>query len=321
MSHGQPGDPSPQRVPIDIRPLSKAGLRGTGRILRQRWDRPVFSLVATVSLVALGLIIFFIFREAIPVFRTVSLSNLLGSKWFPTIEPYRYGILPLLSGSALVTLGAVVFAIPFGYAVALFIAELARGGIRDIAKSVIELLAGVPSVVYGFFGLMVVAPYIRQLLGLPTGMTALTASIILGIMALPTVASLSEDAMAAVPNSYREASMAVGASKWQTMWRVVFPAAFSGLLGAAILGMGRAIGETMVVLMVSGNSAQITASLLKPVRTLTATIAMEMAETPFGSEHYHALFGLGALLLVITLAMNGLAEWFRGRLARRHGIR
>ena len=272
-------------------------------------------------MVALGLIIFFIFREAIPVFRTVSLSNLLGSKWFPTIEPYRYGILPLLSGSALVTLGAVVFAIPFGYAVALFIAELARGGIRDIAKSVIELLAGVPSVVYGFFGLMVVAPYIRQLLGLPTGMTALTASIILGIMALPTVASLSEDAMAAVPNSYREASMAVGASKWQTMWRVVFPAAFSGLLGAAILGMGRAIGETMAVLMVSGNSAQITASLLKPVRTLTATIAMEMAETPFGSEHYHALFGLGALLLVITLAMNGLAEWFRGRLARRHGIR
>ena len=312
---------TPEEAPIDLRPLSKAGVRGAVTILKQRWDRAVFSVFAAISLVALGLIIFFIFREAIPVFRTVPMSNLFGAKWFPTIEPYRYGILPLLSGSFLVTLGAVAFAIPFGYGVALFIAELARGGVRDIAKSVIELLAGVPSVVYGFFGLMVVAPYIRQLFGLPTGMTALTASIILGIMALPTVASLSEDAMAAVPNSYREASMAVGASKWQTMWRVVFPAAFSGLLGAAILGMGRAVGETMAVLMVSGNSAQITASFLKPVRTLTATIAMEMAETPFGSEHYHALFGLGATLLVITLGMNWIAEWFRGRLARKHGIR
>jgi phosphate transport system permease protein len=167
---------------------------------------------------------------------------------------------------------------------------------------------------------MVVAPFLQQVLGIPYRRTALLASLVLSIMALPTVASLAEDALTAVPNSYREASMATGASKWQTIWRVTFPAAFSGLIGATILGMGRAVGETMAVLMLSGNAAQIVASYLEPVRTLTATIAMEMAETPFGSEHYHALFGIGAVLLVITLAMNWIAEWFRGRLAKKHGL-
>jgi len=305
--------------PVDLRALSQAGWRGAVQQIKERWDRPVFFALACVSLVALGLIIFFIFRETVPLFQSVPLANFFGTKWFPTIEPLRFGVVPLIAGSGLVTLGALVVAIPLGYGAAMFIAEIAPGLVKDVAKSVIELLAGIPSVVYGFFGLMVVAPFVRTALDIPTGMTALTASIILGIMALPTVASLSEDAMTAVPNSYREASMACGATRWQTIWRVTFPAAFSGLLGAAILGMGRAIGETMAVLMVSGNAAQLTASFLKPVRTLTATIALEMAETPFGSTHYHALFALGALLLVITLCMNWIAEWFRGRLARRHG--
>ncbi len=306
-------------LPVDLRGLSQAGWRGAVQQIKERWDRPVFFALACVSLVALGLIIFFIFREAVPLFASVPLANFLGTKWLPTIEPLRFGAVPLIVGSGLVTLGALIVAIPLGYGAAMFIAEIAPGLIKDVAKSVLELLSGIPSVVYGFFGLMVVAPFVRTALDIPTGMTALTASIILGIMALPTVASLSEDAMTAVPNSYREASMASGATRWQTIWRVTFPAAFSGLLGAAILGMGRAIGETMAVLMVSGNAAQLTASFLKPVRTLTATIALEMAETPFGSTHYHALFALGALLLVITLGMNWIAEWFRGRLARRHG--
>ena len=306
-------------IPADIRSLSQAGWRGLLQQTKERWDRPVFFAFACVSLVALGLIIFFIFREAIPLLRSVSIANFLGTKWFPTIEPLRFGALPLIAGSGMVTLGALIVALPLGYGAAMFIAEVAPGLIKDLAKSVLELLASIPSVVYGFFGLMIVAPFIRNGLGIPTGMTALTASIILGIMALPTVASLSEDAMTAVPKSYREASMATGATRWQTIWRVTFPAAFSGLLGAAILGMGRAVGETMAVLMVSGNAAQLTGSFLKPIRTLTATIALEMAETPFGSTHYHALFALGALLLVITLFMNWMAEWFRGRLARRHG--
>jgi len=308
-------------LPIDLRPLRHRGWHGAIRILRERWDRPVFAGIASVSLVALGLILFFIFREAAPLFRTISLTDFFGPRWFPTIEPHAYGIMPLLAGSGLVTLGALVLAIPLGYGAAIFIAEIAPGFLKDVAKSVIELLAGIPSVVYGFFGLMVVAPFLQQVFNIPYRRTAFLASVILGIMALPTVASLAEDALTAVPNGYREASVATGASKWQTIWRVTFPAAFSGLISAAILGTGRAIGETMAVLMLSGNAAQIVGSYLQPVRTLTATIAMEMAETPFGSEHYHALFGIGAVLLIITLAMNWIAEWFRGRVARKHGIR
>jgi len=225
----------------------------------------------------------------------------------------------MIVGSALVTVGSLTISIPLGFAAAAFIAEVASGLLKDIAKSVLELLAGIPSVVYGFFGLVVVAPFLQRLLNLPTGRTALTASFILAIMALPTIGSLAEDALTAVPNSYREASMAAGATRWQTMWRVTIPAASSGLIGAVILGMGRAVGETMAVLMVAGNSPQITGSFLKPIRTLTSGIALEMGETPFGSTHYHALFALGALLLLLTLAMNWLAEGLRGRLARRHG--
>jgi len=283
------------------------------------WDRGIFFMLASVSLIVLGLIFFFILREAFPFFQKVPLAEFFGPTWLPTSEPPRFGALPMMLGTALVTLGALAVALPLGLAVATFIAEVAPGILKDIAKSIIEILAGIPSVVYGFFGLAVLAPFLQAVLGLPTGRTALTAAIILGIMALPTIASLGEDALTAVPASYREASMAVGATRWQTIWRVTIPAAGSGLLGAAILGMGRAIGETMAVLMVAGNSPQLVVSFLKPVRTLTSTIALEMGETPFESLHYHALFSLGALLLLITLSMNWTAEWFRGRMARRHG--
>ena len=310
---------SPGTQPVDLRPLSEAGWQGFVQFVKEHWDHLLFSAFACVSLVALGLIIFFIFREAIPFFGEVSLAEFFGSRWAPTSDRPGFGVLPMIAGSGMVTAGALLLSIPLGFGAAGFIAEVAPGIIKDIAKSVLELLAGIPSVVYGFLGLLVVAPWLRQTLGLATGRTALTGSVILAVMALPTIASLAEDALTAVPNSYREASMAVGASRWQTMWRVTTPAAFSGLIGAAILGTGRAVGETMAVLMVAGNSPQLTASFLKPVRTLTATIALEMAETPFGSTHYHALFAIGALLLVITILMNWLAEWFRGRLAKKHG--
>ena len=311
--------PNPNALPIDIRPLRKAGFRGAVRILQERWDRPAFAALASVSLIGLGLIIFFIFKEAIPLIGETTWSNFFGLEWFPTSDPVnKFGVVPLIIGSVMVTTGALALAIPIGLASATFIAEVAPGVLKDVAKAIVELLAGIPSVVYGFFGLLVLGPWLQRTLNLPTGRTALTASIILGIMALPTIASLAEDALTAVPNSYREASMATGASRWQTIWRVTFPSAFSGIMGAVVLGLGRAVGETMAVLMVSGNAAQITGSYLKPVRTLTATIALEMAETPFGSEHYHALFAIGAMLLITTLIMNGLAEWFRGRVARKH---
>ncbi|MCD6136719.1 phosphate ABC transporter permease subunit PstC [Candidatus Bipolaricaulota bacterium] len=286
--------------------------------LRRRLDRGIFAVLGSISLIALGLIFFFIFREAIPLFYKVSVASFFGPTWLPTFDPPSYGALSMIAGSALVTVAALAVAVPVGLSAAAFIAEVAPGIMKDITKSIIEILAGIPSVVYGFFGLALLAPFLQTTFSLSTGRTALTAAIILSIMALPTIASLAEDALTAVPSSYREASLAMGATRWETMWRVTIPAAFSGLLGAVILGMGRAIGETMAVLMVAGNSPQITTSLLKPVRTLTAGIALEMGETPFGSTHYHALFSLGVLLLLITLAMNWTAEWFRGRMRRRH---
>lgn len=292
--------------------------RSPRHFLRHKLDKAIFFTLASVSLIVLGLILFFIFWEALPLFRKVSIVEFFGPTWLPTFTPPRFGALPMIVGSGIVTTTALTISIPIGFAAAAFIAEVASGLVKDVAKSIIEILAGIPSVVYGFFGLAVLAPFLQQTLSLPTGRTAFTGSIILAIMALPTIASLAEDALTAVPTSYREASLALGATRWQTIWRVTVPAAFSGLLGAAILGMGRAVGETMAVLMVCGNSPQLAASLLKPVRTLTAGIALEMAETPFGSTHYHALFSLGALLLLITLAMNWSAELFRNRMAKRH---
>jgi len=274
---------------------------------------------ATLSLFGLGLITLFLFREAIPFFRHISpLSFLGGTAWYPTQEPPSFGILPMLAGSGLVTAGALALAVPFGVAVALFVGEALPRGLRDPFKVAVEILAGIPSVVYGFFGLVVLGPWLQCRLGLPTGQTALTASLLLGVMALPTVASLAEDAVSAVPDSLREASLALGATHWQTMWRVVVPAARSGMFAGVFLGMGRAIGETMTVLMVSGNSPVWPPSLLSPVRTLTATIALEMAEAPVGGLHYRALFAVGAILFLFTLLLNVVGDLVAHR-ARRRG--
>ena len=229
----------------------------------------------------------------------------LGKQWFPTADPVvQLGVLPLIMGTFWVSIFAILFALPVGLATAIYMAEVANGRVRNIIKPVIELLAGIPSVVYGFFGLIVVVPEIQKLFNLPVGETALAGSIILGIMALPTIITVSEDAIRNTPRAMKEASLALGANRWQTIHRVVIPYSASGISAAAILGIGRAIGETMAVLMVTGNAAVMPHSLLQPVRTIPATIAAELGEAPNGGVHYKALFALGCILFIMTMLIN-----------------
>ena len=222
------------------------------------------------------------------------------------MEPL-YGIFPLIVGTLLVTIGAIVFAVPLSIGCAIYVSELASPRVKNVLKPAIELLAGIPSVVYGFFGLIVLTDFIRVTFDIPTGETWLAASILLGIMALPTIISVSEDAISAVPREFKEGSLAIGATRWQTISRVIVPAALSGIAAAIILGIGRAIGETMAVMMVAGNAAVIPDpiwNVLSPIRTLTATLGIEMGEVAVGSEHYSALFGIAVVLLIITLIIN-----------------
>jgi phosphate transport system permease protein len=275
---------------------------------------------STIGFVAL--IFVFLLREGVPAFLEVSLDNLLGLRWYPTFG--LYGTLPLLLGSILVTITAIVIAFPMGVATAVFVREVAPGWAREILKPVVEVLAGIPSVVLGFFGMTVVAPIVRETLGAPTGLTAFSGALILAYMALPTIISVAEDALDAVPKSYRDAGLAMGATKWQTIWRVVVPAARSGIVTALMLGMGRAIGETMAVMLVTGNAARMPlnlGSLLLPVRTMTATIAAEMGEVARGSTHYHTLFAIGIMLFVVTFVINLAAASVMFRKRRRGGLR
>ncbi len=232
-----------------------------------------------------------------------------GKEWYPTSEPVpAFGIWPLIAGTLLVTLGAIIFALPLGLATAIFMAEVTSFRIRNLLKPLVELLAGIPSVVFGFFGLVVVVPLIQQLFRLNVGETALAGSIVLGIMALPTIITISEDALRTTPRSLKEASLALGATKWQTIVRVTVPYASSGISTAIILGIGRAIGETMAVLMVTGNASIIPHSFLVPVRTIPATIAAELGESPYGGLHFSALFALGIVLFLFTLIINFTVE-------------
>ncbi|HDH87987.1 MAG: phosphate ABC transporter permease subunit PstC [Desulfobacterium sp. 4572_20] len=274
----------------------------------------LFLFFASISIVVLFLIMAFLFKEGLPIIEVFSpLRFLFGKSWYPTYEPPEFGILPLIMGSAAVTLGAIAIAIPLGVATAIYLSEVAHIRVKELLKPVIELLAGVPSVVYGFFGLVVVAPWVQDLFDLPTGLTALTASIMLGIMASPTVISISEDALSSVPISYREASLALGTTRWYTAIKVTVPAALSGISTACILGMARAIEETMIVLMVAGGAAVIPRTLLQPVRPMTANIIAEMGEAVHGGEHYSALFAIGVVLFFITLALNLLADFISHR--------
>jgi len=230
---------------------------------------------------------------------------IMGKQWFPTAEPaVLLGVLPLILGTLLVSFFAIVIALPVGLATAIYMAEIADDRLRKILKPVIELLAGIPSVVYGFFGLIVIVPLIHDVFKLPVGETALAGSIVLAVMALPTIITVSEDAIRNTPRTMKEASLALGANHWQTIRRVILPYSISGISAAAILGIGRAIGETMAVLMVTGNAAVIPHSLLQPVRTIPATIAAELGEAPSGGVHYKALFALGCILFLLTMAIN-----------------
>jgi len=258
------------------------------------------------STIGFVLLIFsFLLREGVPFFLKVSPANFLGVRWYPTFG--LFGMLPLILGSMLVTVVAVAIALPLGVATAVFVREVAPNWAREILKPMIEVLAGIPSVVLGFFGMTIIAPMVRETLGVPTGLTGFAGALILAYMSLPTIISVAEDALDAVPKSYRDAGLAMGATQWQTIWRVVVPAARSGIVTAVMLGMGRAIGETMAVMMVTGNAARMPLSLdslFRPVRTMTATIAAEMGEVARGSVHYHALFGIGIALFVLTFLVN-----------------
>lgn len=236
----------------------------------------------------------------------ITLSSFFaGTEWFPTATPAPiFGILPLFLATLLVSLASIILAVPLALSVSIYMAELASPKIRKILKPTIELLAGIPSVVYGFFGLVVLVPMVQKAFDLPVGETALAGAIVLAIMALPTIITVSEDAMRSVPRSMKEASLALGATHWQTIWKVIMPYASSGIVAAIVMGVGRAIGETMAVLMVTGNSAVIPDSLLTPVRTIPATIAAELGEAPVGGAHYQALFMLGCILFVITLLIS-----------------
>jgi phosphate transport system permease protein len=257
------------------------------------------------SILFVTLIFFFLLREGIPALGDTTLLNLLSARWYP-IEQY-FGILPLLFGSLVVTLGALMVAVPLGVGTAIYISEIASRWVKEILKPLVEILAGLPSVVLGFLGILILVPFLRRFLNLPTGLTAFTGSILLGLIAIPTIVSISEDALNTVPKSYREASLALGATRWQTIWKSTLPAARSGVLTAIMLGIGRAIGETMAVMMVTGNAPVLPTSLLAlfmPARTMTATIASEMGEVAAGSPHYHVLFFIGIVLFIISLAIN-----------------
>jgi len=275
-------------------------------------ERPITLLIRIAgysSILFVTLILFFLLREGIPALRDVPLSSLFGERWYP-IES-MYGILPLLAGSFIVTVGAMMIALPFGIGTAVFIAEVAPLWINNILKPVIEVLAGLPSVVLGFIGIQVLVPFLRRFFDLPTGLTAFTGAILLGLIAIPTIVSIAEDAFNTVPAGYRQAALALGATRWQTIWGVTLPAARSGVLTAVMLGVGRAIGETMAVMMVTGNAPIFSfnpAALFMPARTMTATIASEMGEVANGSPHYEVLFFIGIILFGISLIVNILAS-------------
>jgi phosphate transport system permease protein len=306
---GSPVEDRPEPTPLRPR-LSPA----------EKGSRVFFLICAVVAMGQMLLIMAFLFGEAFGLFRPeggeagVTLREFfLSTDWYPTYDSPTYGALALLAGSLAVTLCSTVLAGPLGLGLAVYLACVAGLKTREWVKPAIELLASIPSVVLGLVGMAAVAPFLQNALDLPTGLNVLNASLMLTVMATPTVASLGEDALSAVPKDIQDASYALGATQWETIWKVTVPAALSGLSPAVILGLGRSLGETMVVLMVAGGSAQFPDSIFDSVRPLTSTLAAEMGETAIGGRHYHALFALGALLFALTLAFNLLA-W---RLSRR----
>lgn len=269
----------------------------------------LFFMVATASIGILLMITIFLFTEGVPIFEKISVSDFLfGEYWYPTSEPPDFGIYPLIVGSLMVTLISALISIPLGVLTAVYLAEIATYRLREIVKPVVELLAALPSVVIGFFGMVIVAPFLQETFDIATGLNLFNAALMLAFMSIPTICSISEDAIYSVPDNLREASLALGATHWETIIRVVLPASISGISTAVILGMSRAIGETMVVLMVAGGAAMVPESIFDPVRPLPSSIAAEMAEAPFRGDHYHALFATGIVLFCFTFVFNLVAD-------------
>jgi len=287
-----------------------AGFGGMG-------DRAALRIVSSVSAVGILLMLFilgFLVVNGLPVLKDASIGGiLLGLDWYPTEDPPALGMLPLIAGTLSATLLSSVISLPVAFGLAVFTAEIAPKHMRNALKVMLELLGFLPSIVLGFLGMMVIAPWMQEALGVASGLNLLNASILLGFLVIPVVASLSEEALSAVPQEMRDASYALGATRWETVIKVVVPHAMRGMLSASLLGVMRALGETMVVLMAAGGAAIIPRSLTDPIRPLTSTIAAEMGETAVGSLHYHALFFAGLLLLVITLLINLISMYVEKR--------
>jgi len=314
-----PAETNDSTIRTSIKPQALAlGFYASMKRLWRRISEPIIEscirLSGLVVVIFVFLIFLFLLRDSLSLFRHYPLTQFLfGHKWLPISDPPQFGVIPLLFGSVLVTLWAVLICVPLGVGSAMFIAEVAPKAIKNVLKSFVEILAAIPSVVLGFLGIIWLGPVLRDTFHLSTGMCGLTGSLLLAFMALPTIISISEDALTGVPRTYREAAYGLGATRWQTLWRVILPSASSGIVAAVMLGIGRVVGETMVVLMVTGNAPAIPTSILQPLRTLTATIAGEMGETVGGSEHYYALFAVGLVLFVITFIINFVADLFLRR--------
>lgn len=282
--------------------------------MRKNFIERLLPVAASMSLLFLLGIAVTLVTSSLPVLQYVNLKDfLLGGDWRPTSNPPELGIFSLIIASAIVTVGAVLFAVPLGVGSAVYISEIAGPKMKEALKPAMEILAGIPSVVFGFFGIVFVAPIVQKVFNLPTGLCGFTAALILGIMAIPTVSSIAEDAVSAVSKDLRNASFALGANKWETIIKTVIPAAKSGIFMAVILGVSRALGETMTVLMVAGGAVKIPDSIFVPMRPLTATIAGEMGETVVGSAHYHALFAMGLVLFIVNIIFNLIAERLQNR--------
>jgi len=268
--------------------------------------------------ILLGIFIFLL-MTAIPAFREIDVGEFFTSRdWNPTSPVQeKYGIVSMITSTFMVTLGSLIIAVPIGIGVAAYLSDVAHWKVREIVKPVIEILAGIPSVVIGFLGIVLFGPIIAKIFGISHGLNALNGSFLLAIMALPTIISISEDSLNAVPRAYSEASLALGASRWQTLMRVKIPAALSGIIAGVMLGMGRAIGETMTVLMATGNAPAFPKGFLRSVRTLTATIAIELGEVPYYTTHYYALFAIGLVLFIITFIVNLISDLILHRYQER----
>lgn len=281
----------------------------------------VFKATGYLVLALLGGIFAMLVYNSISFFLDVKpLDFITGMEWAPTAKSPKYGMLPLIVSTTLVTFGAMIIAIPIGIGTASYIAIYAKPRVKNILKPTIEMLAAIPSVVIGFLGIVVLSPGIANLADLPNGLNALNGAILLAVMALPTIITVAEDAIHAVPNAYKEASYGVGATRWQTLRKVIIPAAAPGIITAIMLGVGRAIGETMTVLMATGNASLMPTGMFDSVKTMTATIAIEMGEVPYQTTHYYALYAIATVLFFMTLFANIVGEFFINRFRKYHAV-